>query len=555
MGAFERTDALERLRSTRFDVVVIGGGITGAGCALDAASRGLRTALIEAGDFASGTSSMSSKLVHGGLRYLRNGDIALVRQALVERRRLMYAAPHLVSPMSFMIPIHAGDHDVVDDRLAPMLGLAMWGYDVAGLTSASSRHRRITAAQASTHAPGLRRDRLRYAYVYQDAAVDDARLTLAVARTAVIDHDAVAANGVRAVGVHHDVSGRARAVAVEVLDGVGDVVERFDVAGDAIVNATGVWADETRMLDEAAGSPTIAPARGTHIVVPAARLTTDIALVIATDDDRSVVAVPWGDHVYVGPTDVRHAGPPDDPRYSDDEIDYLLRAVNSATDAGLGTDDITAAWAGLRPLVAGAGTTRTADLSRRHVVTRSRSGVVTVTGGKLTTYRAMAADAIDEVVGHVLSAGARRHPTRSSQTRRLRLIGAGTGGPMPPGGPRNRLWRRYGTESLTIERMIEREPHLGEPVVDEMPYLAAEAVFACRFEMVRSLEDLLSRRMRVTGFDRRAGDDATTTLADLVAGDLGWDASTRDAQVLAFERHVARLDPARAHRGPDEGPR
>lgn len=542
-GAFDRADALRRLAATTFDVVVIGGGITGAGCALDAASRGLRTALIERDDFASGTSSKSSKMVHGGLRYLQQGEVRLVYEALHERSRLMRNAPHLVKVLPFLLPVLRGHDGVVPPKLARALGSAMWAYDLTGGARIGKLHRRLGVDETLAHMPTLRRERLASSYLYYDARADDARLTLALARTAALDHGAVVANGTAAVGIRKGPDGRAAGVIAE-ADG-----RRFDLTAGAVVNAAGVWSDEVRTLDEGTNPGTIRPAKGVHLTVPWSLVRNDIAAVLPVPGDkRSIFVVPWGGFTYAGTTDTDYDGPLDDPQCTPDDVAYVLRTLNAALTSSISTDDVTGSWAGLRPLVQQASSARTADLSRRHKVATSTSGVVTITGGKLTTYREMAEDTIDHVVAHVLGNDVVHRIMRRGRTRRLALrgaegyealrddpddLGAAVAGPAA-----GHLVERYGGEARTLAAMIERDPSLAEPLVADLPYVRAEAVYAARYEMARTVDDVLSRRTRARLLGRDASARAADGVAELVAEDLGWDAAERAEQAGAYRESI-----------------
>lgn len=541
-GAFDRADALRRLRDTHFDVVVVGGGITGVGCALDAASRGLRTALIERDDFASGTSSKSSKLVHGGLRYLQQGDIRLVYEALAERQRLRLNAPHLVKVLPFLIPVLSKD-GVVSRKLARAMGSAMWMYDLTGGVRIGKLHKRISAEEALSHFPTLPADHLMPSYLYYDARADDARLTVTIARTAALRFGAVVVNGAEVAGLTKDGSGRVRGLTVT-ADG-----ESFEVATDSVVNATGVWADQVRAFDEPDRPHTIRPAKGIHITVPWHKVRNDIAAVIPVPGDkRSVFVVPWGDFTFVGTTDTDYDGPVDDPQCTPDDVAYLLRALNGAITTEVTEADIVGTWAGLRPLVADPEASgRTADLSRRHNVHRSDSGVVTITGGKLTTYREMAADTIDVVLAEVLDRGALERVQRHSRTKRLKLHGADGYDELmaeadrlsPLGGEVVRhLADRYGTDARTVLAIAEGDPALGEPIVPGLPYLRAEAVFAVRYEMARTVDDVLSRRTRARLLAR---DDSAAVAADvaaLIGPLLGWDQAEQARQAAHYVASV-----------------
>jgi len=541
-GAFDRADALRRLGETSFDVVVVGGGITGVGCALDAASRGLRTALVERDDFASGTSSKSSKLVHGGLRYLQQGDVRLVYEALAERQRLRHNAPHLVKVLPFLIPVFTHD-GVVSRKLARAMGSAMWMYDFTGGLRIGKLHKRISVEEALAHVPTLPADRLAPSYLYYDARADDARLCVTVARTAALRFGAVVVNRAAATGVVKDEAGTVRGLRVR-ADG-----RTIEVAAQAVVNATGVWADQVRALDEPDRAHTIRPAKGIHITVPWHKVRNDIAAVIPVPGDRrSVFVVPWGDLTFVGTTDTDYDGPLDDPQCTPDDVAYLLRAINGSITTEVTEADVVGTWAGLRPLVADpAASGRTADLSRRHHVHRSAAGMVTITGGKLTTYREMAADTIDEVLAHVLDAGALQRARRHSRTRRLRLHGADGYDEVvaeadrlsPLGGDVVRhLADRYGADARTVLAMAEADAELARPLVPGLPYLRAEALFGARYEMATTVDDVLSRRTRARLLARDDSARAAEDVADLLASELGWDAGERRRQVEAYRAAV-----------------
>ncbi len=556
---FERAVMLDALRAGTpddpFDVLVVGGGITGVGVALDAAARGLRTALVERDDFASGTSSKSSKMIHGGLRYLQNGDVRLVYEALRERRRLMRNAPHLVETLPFMIPILTKD-GVVSKKVAKALGSAMWMYDLTGGWRIGKLHRRVSAEQAADHFPTTHLDKLSAGYLYFDAGADDARLALTIARTAA-DRGAVVANrcAVVDVTVDHD-DGRANGVTVN-ADG-----ETFHVASRSVVNAAGVWADEVRALDETEAPDSIRPAKGVHVTVPWEKIRVDIAVIIPVRaDKRSLFLVPWGprpdgtfDHVYIGTTDTDYDGPLDEPQCTADDIDYVLTAVNQALDPNiterLTPDDITGVWAGLRPLVKTAtsdgASAKTADLSRRHQVAVSDAGVVRVNGGKLTTYREMAEDTVDIVARQI---GASRRARRPS-TRNLALLGATRATSAARGTPEHHLATRYGTFADEIRALIAFRPDLGEPLVPGQPYLRAEAVYAVRHEMATTLDDVLSRRTRAHLFDRPASLAAAPDVAALIGEELRWSPDETTDQLETYRRlceHEETAGAAHAH--------
>lgn len=508
-------------------MVVVGGGITGAGVALDAASRGLRTALVERDDFASGTSSKSSKLIHGGLRYLQQGEVGLVYEALHERQRLRRNAPHLVRVLPFLIPILTKD-GVVSPKIARAMGSAMWGYDVTGGWRIGKFHKRLSSAEALAHVPTLAADRLGAAYLYYDAQADDARLVLTVARTAA-SLGAAVANRCRVVDVLKGGGGDGvRGVAVE-ADG-----QRFELRASVVVNAAGVWSDDVRAMDEGAHPGSIRPAKGVHLTLPWSKVRNDIALVIPVPKDkRSLFVVPWGDFSYVGTTDTDYDGSLDNPTCTSDDVDYVLRAINFSITTGITRADVLGVWAGLRPLVKSATSSRTADLSRRHRVHRSPSGVVTITGGKLTTYREMAADTVDEVCS-VLGQRARSH------TSRLPLLGAdGYVEPVATVGTEVHLARRYGTEAGAVAAIAATDPSLAEHLIAGLPYLKAEVVYAARHEMAGSVDDVLSRRTRARLLARDDSAAAAPAVAALLGAELGWSAQQQAAEVAAYERAIA----------------
>lgn len=529
------------------DVLVIGGGITGAGVALDAAARGLTVVLVDKGDFASGTSSKSSKLIHGGLRYLQQGDVRLVYQALRERKRLRRNAPHLVTILPFMIPILSRD-GVVSKKIARALGSAMWMYDLTGGWRIGKLHKRLSADAAFAHLPTMDRSKLSSAYLYYDAEADDARLCLAVLRSAA-DRGATIANYTEVVGVSRQQTGIFHVAMRDRLHN-----REFTVAARAVVNAAGVWADDVRSFDEATHPDSIRPAKGVHITVPWEKVRNDIAVVIPVPrDKRSLFVVPWipkGDGTYyftfVGTTDTDYRGPLDDPQCSRDDIEYVLAALNASVNTNVTAADITGVWSGLRPLVKSSNTAtsgRTADLSRMHKVTTSHNGVVTVTGGKLTTYREMAEDTVDVVCRQL-------GISRKSKTRSLLLHGATN----PSGGKGNtsgtdnamvsHLTSRFGSDAPAVRALIDNDPSLGEPLVPGLPYLKAEAVYAVTHEMAQSVDDVLSRRTRARLLHRAASLAAADDVARVIAPYLGWDDDACAASVAAFREECIKEDAA-----------
>ena len=528
----DREAELQSLRSTQFDVLVVGGGVTGLGVALDAASRGLKVALVERDDFASGTSSKSSKLIHGGVRYLQQGEVALVYEALHERHRLKRNAPHLVQTLPFMIPILKRD-GVVSRKIARALGTALWMYDLTGGWRIGKFHRRLKADKAFTHLPTMDRQRLGSAYLYFDAMADDARVCLALARTAQ-NYGAVVLNYTRVEKILHNENGQASGAVVKPYD-----TEAFAIDARVVVNAAGVWSDEVMTSDAGKNPDSIRPAKGVHLTVPWKMVRNDLAVVIPVPGDRrSLFLVPWipnydgtYQYTYVGTTDTDYQGSIDDPQCTSVDINYVLKALNAAVMTNISADDVTAVWSGLRPLVKSVNgekiSSRTADLSRRHKVSKSKSGVITIAGGKLTTYRKMAQDTIDEALTQL-------QKSAKCKTKNLKLIGATTSTPKTNAKSAMHLAARFGTEASLIHEMIAENPSLGEQLIAGLPYLKAEAVFAVKYEMARTLDDILSRRTRARIINRRASVASARAVAELIAPLLNWGEQEINNQVLAY---------------------
>ena len=494
-SAQTRTANLARMAQDRFDVLVIGGGITGAGIALDAAARGFSVALIEKDDFASGTSGRSSRLVHGGLRYLEHREFGVVRESLRERGLLFRLAPHLIRPVPMYLL--AGDR-----RSRTRYGLGLTVYDLMAAGRNLGVHRYATAEQVRQAIPGLAAPSGGYRCF--EGQTDDARLTIEVARAAQAC-GAVLANHVRAEAL----PGGARvsgAVAAEEMTG-----ERFEIRARVTVNAAGVWADQVRSLAGtgaagAAGVGRLRPSKGVHLVFAPGAVRTRAALTVtsAAGDGRYVFLIPWENRVYAGTTDTPYSGDLDHPAVADADRDYILATV--ARDfPGVSERDVVASWAGLRPLLS-QGDARTSDLSREHVVFEDPPGLFTITGGKLTTYRAMAEDLVDRIGGTL-------GPRGRCATSSIPLGLHGPAGPalglataeaarlgLPPG-TGARLVQRYGDDWREAIRLIGQDPSLGEPAVDGLPVLNVELGLARSREMAITDEDVFVRRTRLTTRD------------------------------------------------------
>jgi len=533
------------------DVLVIGGGITGAGIALEAAARGYRVGLVEKGDFAGGTSSKSTKLVHGGIRYLPQFDFALVQEALVERGRLMRNAPHLVRPLGFVLPLYAENKRPLGTPIAPPGGIGMRALLRAGLTLydlmagglAIQRHRHIGARRALELAPALKAEGLRDAFLYYDGQTDDTRLTLTVLRTAA-KRGARLANYVEVVGFDLE-AGEIRAARVR--DVLSD--EEFAIPARAVINATGAFAGQ---LEALAGAPriAIAPAKGVHLTLPRQALpVTDHAVVLPeTPDGRLLFIVPWNTRVILGTTDTK-GGDLNRPAATEADVNYLLSTANAYLRTTLDRSQVISAWAGYRPLVspANADSQATAKLSRNHVVADGPGGMITVTGGKLTTYRRMAQDALDHL--------ARRwkqpitHPTES-----LTLDGAEGHAACQDalrqaaarfGWGQDVLARlaQYGGQAKAILALCASDGALAQRIVPDLPYIMAEVLYACHHEMAVTLEDVLARRLHIQTEDWSRGVEPAPAVARLMAGALGWSAHETMRQV---ERYHEQLQMAEA---------
>jgi glycerol-3-phosphate dehydrogenase len=484
-----RAEAISSLAAETFDVLVVGGGIVGAGVAFDAATRGLRVALVEREDFGSGTSSRSSKLIHGGLRYLRRLDIGLVREGLRERRELMRMAPHLVRQHEFLVP----RFDSL--RLGIRAGLTLYDFLSAG--SGLPRHRSVGPDEVAGLAPALRPSDGGLAY--WDAKTDDARLVWSIVRSAA-EAGAVVVNYAELKAIETSSGRAAGGVVVDKESG-----SEIDVRARAVVNATGVWADEVRRLEDPQASADVRPSRGTHLVFRRSSIPVEAALVLPSPDHRFVFVIPWeNDTTLVGTTDVEHAGALDAPGADDAEIEYLLAAVNEVISSSVTLTDVIATYASLRPLI-GKSKRRTKDISRRHKVDMGSAGVVTVMGGKLTTWRPMAIEAVDAA----LTSGSFDQRPRT-KTHELRLAGAAFREGVVPAleavladlgidaSHATRLYERYGAHAAEVLKLVRTDPALARPLHLELPYMRAEAEYAILSEAARTIDDVISRRLRVT---------------------------------------------------------
>lgn len=528
----DRKAALAELQRGTFDLLIIGGGITGSGVAREAARRGLRVAVVEARDFAAGTSSRSTKLIHGGLRYLKERDFRLVREAVVERMRLLRLAPHLVRPEWFVFPVYRGDPDPLW-----MLRIGLWLYDrYAGRDLGTLRHRSLRPSEVRDVEPLLRQDGLVGAGMYVDAVTDDARLTATVARSAVAA-GAVVANHAEVVGFVKDASGQILGVRVrDVL--AGD--ETFEVRARKVLNATGPWADHVRRLDDPGARRLLRLTKGIHIAFPRERLPIRQAVTMRGPDGRIMFAVPRDRFAYAGTTDTVYQDDPARPRPEADDVRYVLGAVRrNFPSTGVGPDDVISAWAGLRPLIDPGDTRDPSAISRDYELYWSPSGLVTVAGGKLTAYKAMARAIVDKVFPETAGApvdeeplpGGKRPPTDAD----LQAAASRTGLPVDEV---RWLARHFGDE---YDRVLG---YLRPGDLEAGPRAArvrAAARYAAAEEMACTLGDVLWRRVPEALWSEDNGRGVAAEAAAAMGEVLGWDEARRDAEVSAYLSQVQEM--------------
>jgi len=552
-----RNDALQAMQEHPFDVVIVGGGVTGAGVALDAASRGYSVALVERGDFAQGTSSRSSKMVHGGLRYLQNFDLGLVREALLERQLLVRLAPHLVYPTPFLVPALGGE------RKNRAIGIGLNMYDVMATSRigrgrsqrnehreepeywSPDRHRTITGEEAAELIPALEPLDPSSAYLFYDCQTDDVRLVLTVLGEAE-RFGAVILNGAEVTAILEE-DGQATGVAcIEAETG-----QRFDVRADNVVNATGVWADRIRpeeLLSEEE-IPKIRPSRGSHITLSTDDL--DIgtaACIVPAGSDRTIFALPWYGRVLAGTTDNDYEGGIDQVPPSGDDVEYLLDALNAYFGTSIGLGELTGAYGGVRPLISSGDPKKSVDISRKAELYETSSGMLTITGGKLTTFRRMAAQVVDRIVE-------RAGREAECRTDDIPLGMSARPGDLEtdvelPEGATDQLAFRYGHAARAVLDLCEERPELAEPIVPGHPDLMAEVVIAARREQARSVSDVLLRRTRLGLVAEPGLRDAgrIEAVATTLGEELGWSGSRVSEQAEAWTgvAEAEGLDPSRA---------
>jgi glycerol-3-phosphate dehydrogenase len=513
---YRRETLIQQLTDTpAWDLIVIGGGATGLGVALDGLSRGYKTLLLEQADFAKGTSSRSTKLVHGGVRYLAQGDIGLVREALHERGLLLQNAPHLCHNQAFIIPNYTwwgGPFYTI--------GLKLYDLLAGRLSLGTSTH--LSRAETLRQLPTLRPAGLRGGVLYHDGQFDDARLAINLAQTC-LDHGGTALNYCAVHGLLKDAHGRVAGVRATDLE----TGREYELRAKTVVNATGIFVDEIRQLDELKARPLVQPSQGVHLVLDQAFLPGTAALMIPhTDDGRVLFAVPWQGRIVLGTTDTPVPTATLEPRAQEAEIDFLLRTAAQYLTRAPTRADVRSIFVGLRPLAASAaGSTKTKEVSRRHKIVASASGLITITGGKWTTYRRMGQDTIDQAIKlHQL-------PAAASHTAHLAIHGAASS-PENSGGPAHLA--AYGSDQPALSKLIADNPALGAKLDSAFEFLLAEVVWAARHELARTVEDVLARRVRLLFLDAAAAIRAAPTVAALLVQELGHDAAWQAGQVAAF---------------------
>jgi glycerol-3-phosphate dehydrogenase len=512
-----RPDMWRRIEghSKAWDMIVIGGGATGVGVAIDAASRGYDVLLLEQSDFGKGTSSRSTKLAHGGVRYLEQGNIGLVMEALKERGLLLQNAPHLVHDLAFVVPHY-------DWWETPFYGLGLKLYQLLAGKYGFGTSRILSREETLAHLPTLKTEGLRGGAVYYDGQFDDARLLIHMAATA-FEQGATLLNYTEVTGVTKDAQGFVDGVSARDVETGNEINARAKV----VVNATGAFSDQLRLKAEPSAAPMIAPSQGIHLVFDASFLQGESAVMVPhTSDGRVLFAIPWHGHTLVGTTDTPISSATLEPVAMEQEIDFILATAGQYLTKAPTRGDVLSVFAGIRPLVRATGAASTAAMSRDHVIHIDRSGLLTICGGKWTTYRRMAEDCVDQ------AATLAQLPERPCVTHHLRIHG------FDDGAKQSGSLAVYGSDAGAIRKLVEADAWLGEPLHAALPYVKAEVVWAVRNEMARTVEDALARRTRALFLNARAALEMAPAVADVMASELGWDDATRAKYLEAF-REVA----------------
>jgi glycerol-3-phosphate dehydrogenase len=505
---------LGRLGGEPWDVIVVGGGATGLGTAVDAQTRGYRTLLLEQCDFAQATSSRSTKLVHGGVRYLQQGNVSLVLEALRERGLLCRNAPHLVRDLAFVVPRYRWWE-------GPFYGIGLKVYDVLAGKLKIARSRQLDRAETIRRIPNVQTKNLVGGTMYHDAQFDDARLALALAQTAA-QHGATVLNYMRVSGLLKNGGAVCGVTAVDEESG-----QVYEIGGRVVVNATGVFTDQIRRLDDRAARTLVAPSQGVHLVLDRSFQPSDTAIMVPqTDDGRVLFVIPWYDRVLVGTTDTEVDHAVIEPRPLAEEVRFILRNAARYLNRDPTEGDVLSMFAGLRPLVQSGGDIDSKAMSREHVVLTSESGLVTIVGGKWTTYRKMAQDVVDDAVA---VAGL---PERPCATENLHLYGWMSR--EDPGLAQDMHLQMYGSHADAVQAFLEQSEGRTALLHESLPYRVGQIIWAVRREMARTVEDVLARRTRSLLFDARAAMEAAPLVAEKLAEELGRDAAWQQEQVETF---------------------
>lgn len=533
-----RNEAVEKLATTDFDLLVIGGGITGVGSAQDAAARGLKVALVERGDYAIGTSSRSSKLIHGGLRYLAQGDFRVTYESCAERALLQELAPHLVKSISFLIPVYRWGHGL-------QLSIGLWLYDFISQLKQSRFHQRVGIPRAKKFAEQLDTTGMQFAFIYYDCKTNDSRLVMEVAKSAA-SYGAVMCNHTEVVGLIKDGKTIVGARAKDLISG-----REIEIRAKVVLNATGVWLDGLRRIDEASATQKVRPAKGVHILIPRSRIATESALLFESgaNDGRSIFFIPWYEGIIIGTTDTDYKGDINFPHATKEDIKYILSAVQKVfPTAKLTEDDILSSYAGLRPLIDEGGKS-TKDISRDHKIFDSASGLISIAGGKLTTYRRMAIHVVDQILIRLKSLGLYK-PLTSPSTDHIYLSGfhkhitleeatAHTLAQAKRIGLDTEIAQHfvddYGANSEEIFAILAEQPSLSARLVPTLPFIQAEVIHAVRFEQAADLDDFLVRRTRIAYLTKDQGAGCASKVAHLMGAELGWSEKEIDAVIKKYQ--------------------
>ena len=514
----KRSEIYDRIRShpEAWDMIVVGGGATGVGVAIDAASRGYDVLLVEQSDFGKGSSSRSTKLAHGGVRYLGQGNIGLVFEALKERGLLLENAPHIVHNLAFVVPNY-------DWWEAPFYGLGLKLYQLLAGKDALGASRILSREETLEHLPTLKTEGLRGGAIYYDGQFDDARLLIHMVATA-FEQGAMLLNYVEVINVTRNAQGSIDGIVARDMESGHE----FRAGAKVVINATGAFSDRLRLTADPDAAPMIAPSQGIHLVFDGAFLSGESAIMVPhTRDGRVLFAIPWHGHTLVGTTDTAMQTVPLEPVALNEEIDFILSTAGEYLAKAPTRADVLSVFAGIRPLVRAGKAVGTAELSRDHVIEIGSSGLVSIMGGKWTTYRRMAEDCVDQAahLAHL--------PELACVTERLRIHGFSTGA------EQHGSLSVYGSDAVEIEKLIASDPKLVELLHPALPYVKAEVIFAAREEMARTVEDVLARRTRALFLNAKAALEMAPAVADLLAQELDWSESYKAAQIEAFRQVTA----------------